>query len=255
MSRLPFRDRFLTPPVARAITAPSSILVAGVGASAAIATGLPLLVAPVVGLLAWAAKVLVSVPRNAPDSRIDPFTLTEPWRSAAVEALKAQVRFDQAVEATEAGPIRTRLQTIGRRIDDGIEEVGRIARRGMQLTAAQGAVDADRARKELATLERGAGGAQTTSSSIQRTVEALRSQIATADRLAALVDEARDQLQLLDARLDESVARAIELSVRVDDVEALGSVGVDVDGVVNEMEALRRALEETTQHVPRAAGS
>ena len=42
MSRLSFKDRFLTPPVARAMTSPVSILLAGAGASVAIATGLPL---------------------------------------------------------------------------------------------------------------------------------------------------------------------------------------------------------------------
>lgn len=255
MSPLPFKDRFLTPPVARAMTAPTSILLAGAGASAAIATGLPLLLAPVVGAAVWAARVLFAVPKNAPQPRIDPFTLEEPWRSAVVEALKAQLRFDQTVQATEPGPIRTRLETIGRRIDDGIGEVHRIARRGMQLSAAREAVDADRARNELAQVEADATQPWAAGSSLERTAEALRAQIATADRLDGLISEARSQLQVLDARLDESVARAIELSVQVDDVEALGSIGVDVDGLVNEMEALRRALDETTQHEPRATGT
>ena len=255
MSRLPFRDRLLTPPVARAITAPTSILLAGAGASAVIATGLPLLLAPVVGVAVWAAKVLFAVPRNQPVARIDPFTLTDPWRGAVVEALKAQLRFDQAVRATDSGPIRTRLEAIGRRIDDGIGEVHRIARRGMQLTAARGAVDADRARRELAAVEGDSEQTRAAGSSLERTAEALRAQIATAERLDGLVAEARSQLQVLDARLDESVARAIELSVQVDDADALGSIGVDVDGLVNEMEALRRALEETTQHDPRATGT
>src|SRR6185503_11886082 len=42
VTRRSFRDRFLTPPVARAITSPTGILLAGAGASAAILVGLPL---------------------------------------------------------------------------------------------------------------------------------------------------------------------------------------------------------------------
>ena len=254
MARLSFRDRFLTPGVARTMMSPGAILLAGAGASIAIATGLPLVVAPVVGAAAWAARVLAAVPRNEPTRRIDPFELPEPWRGAVVEALKAQVRFTQAVEATEPGPIRTRLESIGDRIDDGIGEVHRIARRGVQLSSARAAVDADDAAKQLAAIEPEAREPGSAGSKLERTAEALRAQIATARRLEALVADARAQLQVLDARLDESVARAIELSVQVDDADALGAVGADVDGLVDEMEALRQALEETTQHESQAAG-
>ena len=249
MPRSSFRDRFLTPRVARAVTAPSSILLAGVGASVAIATGLPLVVAPVAGAAAWAARVLLAVPKDEPTHRIDPFSIPEPWRAAVVEALKAQVRFDQAVAATEPGPIRTRLEAIGDRIDDGVGEVGRIARRGAQLVAARAAVDANDAAKALAKLEQDAAGAAP-GSRMERAAEALRAQVATAGRLDALVEDAKAQLLVLDARLDESVARAIELSVRVDDADALVDVGADVDGLVDEMEALRQALEETAHQVP-----
>ena len=105
---------------------------------------------------------------------------------------------------------------------------------------------------ELVDLERDAG--PTPGPQLARAMDALRAQIDTATRLQTLVDDARAQLVVLDARLDESVARAIELSVRVDDVDELRAVGADVDGLVDEMEALRLALEETTHHEPRAAG-
>ena len=246
MPQLSFRDRFLTPPVARAMTAPGSILLAGAGASLALATGLPLLAAPVAGAAAWAARVFLAIPRNESVERIDPFDVPEPWRSCVVEALKAQVRFDQAVEATDAGPIRTRLESIGQRIDDGIREVGRIARRGTQLTAARQAVDADTARAELAKVQHDANESWASGSKLERTAEALQAQIDTAARLDGLIEDARGQLRVLDARLDESVARAIELSVQLDDEEGLRSVDDDVDHLVTEMEALRQALEETS---------
>ena len=75
-------------------------------------------------------------------------------------------------------------------------------------------------------------------------MEALDAQLESADRLARVASDARDRLRLLDARLDELVARAIELSVSEDD-DAVGTLGTDVDGLVTEMESLRQALEET----------
>lgn len=247
MSRLSFKDRFLTPPVARAMTSPVSILLAGAGASVAIATGLPLVAAPVIAVAAWGARVLASVPKAAPVERIDPFSLPEPWRSSVVEALKAQVRYDRAVAAADPGPIRSRLETIGERIDDGVQEAWRIARRGAQLVEARAGIDADEARRDLARVEADANATWAAGSNIERTAQALRSQIETAERLDTVLEQVRSQLQLLDARLDESVARAIELSVQVGDVDDLTAIDADVDGLVNEMEALRLALEETSR--------
>jgi len=242
MARLSFKDRFLTPRVAKAMLSPSAILLAGAGASVAIVAGLPLVVAPAAAAAAWAARVLAAVPRNRPTERIDPFALPEPWRRFVVEALKAQVRYEQTVAGAEAGPVRDRLVAIGARIDDGVQEAWRIARRGSQLVDAREAIDADGARRELAALE----VSPDAGSAAERTAEALRSQIDTAQRLDTTIADVRSQLQLLDARLDESVARASELSVRIGAVDALGPVGADVDDLVSEMEALRVALEEAS---------
>lgn len=247
MPRTSFRDRFLTPPVARAIFSPSGILLAGAGAGLAIATGLPLVVAPLAGAAAWAARVLVAVPRNRPGERIDPFAVPEPWRRFVVEALKAQVRYQQAIAGAQAGAIRERLESIGARIDDGVQEAWRIARRGAQLEDARATIDDAGVRRELDAVQRDAGQAGAMGSAGERTAAALRSQLDTAARLDATIADARSQLQLLDARLDESVARATELSVRIGDADELGPVGADVEGLVQEMEALRLALEETTR--------
>lgn len=251
MPRTSWRDRFLTPPVARAMLSPSGIVLAGAGAGVAIATGLPLVVAPIAGVAAWAARVLAAVPRNRPTERIDPFAVPEPWRRFVVEALKAQVRYRQAIAGAEAGPIRERLESIGARIDDGVQEAWRIARRGAQLEDARATIDDAEVRRELDAVQRDAGQGWAAGSAVERTAAALRSQLETAARLDATIADARSQLQLLDARLDESVARATELRVGISDADELAPIGADVEGLVQEMEALRLALEETT----RAAGT
>ncbi|MDQ3974558.1 MAG: hypothetical protein M3276_09545, partial [Actinomycetota bacterium] len=78
-----------------------------------------------------------------------------------------------------------------------------------------------------------------------RTVQALAAQLESTERIAAVARDTRDRLRLLDARLDEAVARAVELSLRAGDPIELGGLGDDVDSLVGEMETLRQALEET----------
>jgi hypothetical protein len=50
---------------------------------------------------------------------------------------------------------------------------------------------------------------------------------------------------VINAQLDEAVARAVELSVGGHDVGDLRPLTDDVDNLVNELEALRQGLEET----------
>jgi len=57
LERIP--SDYRTPAVARAITAPSAILAAGVGASVVILAGAPLVAAAVVGAACWAGRVTV----------------------------------------------------------------------------------------------------------------------------------------------------------------------------------------------------
>lgn len=245
MARLSLRDRFFTPPVARAMTSPAGILLAGAGAAAALAAGLPLLVAPVAAIGAWGARVAAAIPRNPDATRIDPFSLAEPWRRFVQESLEAQARYRAAVSTTREGPLRRRLDEIGRRIDEGVEACWRIARRGQQLVDARSNIDAGAVAAELARISDDAEEAWAKGSAIEATAEALRSQLATAERMDRVIADTHSRLQLLDARLDESVARAIELSVGADDASDLAALGADVEDVVSEMEALRQALEET----------
>ena len=63
--------------------------------------------------------------------------------------------------------------------------------------------------------------------------------------MVLVVNEARDRLRLLDARLDEAVARATELALQTGEDVDLSGLGTAVDRLVEDMEALRAALEET----------
>ena len=242
LERVP--SEYRTPAVARALTLPSAVLIGGVGMSAAILAGAPVVAAAVVGAVCWAGRVALAIPRRPREPRIDPHTLPEPWRGFVRKAVAARNRFDKAVKNTDPGPLRDRLAEMAARVSVGATECWRIARRAAALDAAVAELDAAGIRAQLdqceADLRHDPGRTE-----VAATAEALRRQLASATRLADVVDDARDRLRRLDAQLDEAVARALELSLGSDDAGALAPVGSAVNGVVGELESLRQALEES----------
>jgi hypothetical protein len=252
MSGLSLRDRFFTPPVARAITSPAGILCLGAGASIGIIAGAGILGAALLGGLAWAGRVAFAIPRQPADSRIDPFTLSEPWRHFVSDALQARTRFEQAVRGARSGPLQDRLRDIESRVDTGVQEVWRIARRGDQLVAGRRQMDPDAIRQDIAATHALAEAPGASDETVASTLESLEAQLATVERVERVIGQANSKLRLLNARLDEAAARTIELSVQAQEVADLGGLGADVDQMVHEMEALRQAIEETSGSAPTA---
>jgi hypothetical protein len=244
LERLPERAR--TPAMARAITSPGGILLAGAGASAAILAGAPLAAAAVVGGLVWAGRVALAVPRAKRRPQIVATTVNEPWRSLVRQAQRAETRFAQVLAGTDPGPLRDRLAEVGARVTVGVEECWRIAQRGDELRAAVadlGVADLqnqlDRAQADAARFPERAD--------LQGTALAVRQQLASAERLATVARDAEDRLRRLAAQLNEAVARAVELSLNAPDLGTLQPLGSDVDSLVGELESLRVALEETSR--------
>ena len=161
------------------------------------------------------------------------------------EAVQAQSRFDQVVRETRPGPFRDRLAEIAERIATGVEESWRVGRHGQRLREARRQIDVAGVTRQLEAARRDADESLAARSSLSRTTEALEAQLASARRMDEVIAEARDRLRLLDARLGEAVARSVELSIQVVDVGRLGRLDADVDMVVDELEALRLALDET----------
>lgn len=237
---------------AEAVTAPSAILLAGAGAAAGILGGLAAL--PVIGIAAaaWLVRVATLLPRRGGSTRIDPMSISDPWRRFVRDALDAQRRYRKAVSKANEGPLRARLLEIGERIDAGVEECWRVACRGDELVDAIGNLDVIGARKDLAEAKQEAR--DTRSETHHSTVESLQAQVDAADRMIGVAEDAQDRIRLLNARLDEAVARAVELSIKAEDVGELGRLGGQVEDVVSEMESLRVSLDEVSG-TAQAAGA
>ena len=228
--------------------APAAIWSIGIGAAIGILATGSFAVAIVLAVLGWLLATSIPVVRRWNARRgpgaVDPFSLREPWRTAVRQALQAQDRFRLATGSVAPGPLRDRLTTIGQQLERGVEEAGRVARRGQRLEDVRRQIDSGSVQNELQRVEAVAGVSPTDDPSLTRTAEALRAQLATADRLDRVLGDTRNRLTLLDARLDEAVARTLELSVDADDPEDLGGVNTTVESVLEEMEALRLALDE-----------
>jgi hypothetical protein len=176
----------------------------------------------------------------AGDRSIDPFTLGEPWRFFVRDALSARRRFEEAVGRARPGPLRDRLEEIGRQLTEGVNRTWATAQQGQTLREARKRIDTNKVSQRIAQLQDHADA------NAEGTLASLRAQLSSAERLDRVTVEAESKLRLLQAQLDEAVARAAELSVKAGDVGELSGVGDDIAHVVEEMEALRLALEETS---------
>lgn len=196
----------------------------------------------ILGLIAGYAIGLTTavIIRHRDTERIDPFALNEPWRFFVRDALQARNRYRSTVAALDDGPIADRLRDMGRQIDAGVEESWRIARRGQAIADARRTIKRDKVIRQIAEIEREDDDAST-----DRRLESLESQLASSDHLGEVLDDAERRLKILDTRLEDSVTRAIAVSARLGDDRALSTVEDDMTLLVDELEALREALDDT----------
>jgi len=218
----------------------------------AVAILLFLLIAFVVGGVAGVALLRNATKQGAPafggaapglgDSRkMDPFAVGEPWRQFVTRATRARTQFATAISTVGPGPKLDRLNSIGVRLDEAVDDVWSVARQGHALSQGRNRIDLGEIRRRLGTVS----GDDATSAS---TRESLQNQIDAAERLNSEISQTERTLELLTTRLDESVATATELSAGASssaDLGAIGSLDSDMNRLVDDLEALRLALAET----------
>ena len=234
-------DHLRTPPIARALTSPWTWVLAAAGGAAGFLLGGPL-GAVALGALAAGGRIGVAGLKRPARPRIDPFALGEPWKRLVQDAVQAQNRFADVVRAARSGPTRERLDDIGDRIAEGVEDAWAIGQAGGLLTDARRRIDVARLQRRIAETE--AGG---------ETAAALQAQLDSAARLDATIADTRDRLQLTTARLDEAVVRAAEVAARAGDPAGLEALDSDVELLVEDLEALRQGLDEVDRPSPGTA--
>jgi hypothetical protein len=234
------------PVVVRAALSPVAVGGAAVGGLIGLLAGGGLVGLVVIALLGWivgAAGTVVLGHRGGrilPDERIDPFAVGEPWRHFVRDAVTARNRFDDAMRSTKPGPLKERLATIRQSVDAGVRECWEVAKQAQNIAQARKVLD-------VPTLRRRLEGLQATDTDTSVTEGSLQAQLESAARLDAVLGDVTTKLQVLEAQLTEAVTRAIEVAALAGHDDELSGVGSDVDQVVDNLEALRLALAETSR--------
>jgi hypothetical protein len=238
--------------LANAVSAPASLLAAGAVAAGTILAGAGLPVGLAAGAGAWAVSTLVkirgvrSARAVARAERIDAFALREPWRRYVQSMLSTQQRFERAVLATRPGPLRDRLTEIGRRVHDAVHESWELAKQGDRLDRAVEGYNVTEIRRELAVIRAEmARSDPSRHGALGKAAESVAARLGSVERMAERAQQLRDRAVVLDAQLDEIIAKATELSVTASSVDELTPLGTEVDHLVDEMESLRRAFADT----------
>lgn len=220
--------------------APWRLALTAVAGVAALVLGAPWWLAIITAASFFLITMPLSIPRAERVPRIDAFALSEPWRRYVSSAQKAQTRYLQTVRSAPEGPLRTRLDEIGEKLAEGLQECWAIARDGDRIDATLARLRASELQANLVRLR--AEQETTPSDATAATIASLEQQLATADRLRARSTEASDRLRLAQVQLDQLVASAAEVAAGIGDGDLLAS---GIESVVTELEALRQAVEET----------
>lgn len=236
------RDRFFTPTTAKAILSWRILVGAGIAAITAV-VGVPLGIAVALGAGLYVGSVAAAMPRRPGRPAIDPFALSEPWRRLMQQAQASGRKLRSTIDGFDDGPLRQQLLSIADQLEHGLDEAWQIARRGDEIDEVVRTLDPVRLRSKLATLEAAsAGDRDDRSPDADAAITSVEQQLATADRLKRQSAETADALRAEQARLDELVARAVEVRVGTVDTAAYAH---EVDDVVVRLEALHQAVQET----------
>jgi hypothetical protein len=175
-------------------------------------------------------------------TKVDPFTVGEPWRQLVQGAQRSASKLHATIEGASDGPLKERMQSIAARLDSGLEETWRIARRGDQIDGTVRTLDPVALRSKLDSLHR--RNDVNPSPDLDAAIASVESQLASTQRLKDESTKAADTLRLAQTRFDELVSRAAEVSIGAGDTDAYEH---DVDDLVVELESLRLAVEETNR--------
>ena len=188
---------------------------------------------PAVGSLAVLRR------RKTPDdplAHVDPGATSPRFAPAVAEALESRRRYRELVDGLRPGPVRDRLERTQERLDAGVLAVWDTAVRATEIERTLATLDPERVTAEYKRAKR-AGD--------EPDVEAaLGQRFMSVQRLLNTLDDTDDRLRLLDARLGAAVAQAAEVALDVAGPSAADALDAELAGVVDDLAALRSALDE-----------
>jgi hypothetical protein len=175
-------------------------------------------------------------PRD-PLASVDPSSVSPRFAPAVAAALDARRRFATVVAGVKPGPSHDRLAAAGARLDAGVMAVWAAADRASRVESTLAALDPDRVTDEYKQAKRGGSDPELEAVLAQR--------FASVQRLLNALDETDGRLRLLEARLGAAVAAAAEVALGASGGGTVAdALDAELDGVVGELDALRRALDE-----------
>ena len=239
------------PSVKRAAASPSAIVLAGAGIAVGELAHLGIAVAVVLGAvgyggrLGWAAlRRRAILRRRARQSRIDPWSLPEPWRGYVARSIDARKRARQLASSPAPGPVADHLRTVVGALDAAVQEHWALAQAGAALAGSPGR--AERVSQELARvqglLSRSEGADR---SALATQEEALASELRSLRQTEAVAGEASLRLGASCSQLEAVVAAAGGL---------VSTAGVPADANLVSLETELASLTAALEEARRAAG-
>jgi hypothetical protein len=252
LERLPdAREGKRLPNLKRAAASPSAIVLAGAGVAAGELAHFGIAVAVVLGAvgyggrLGWAAlRRRAILRRRARQSRIDPWSLPEPWRGYVARSIDARKRARQLALSPAPGPVADHLKAMLGALDTAVQEHWALAQAGAALAGSPGR--AERVSQELARVQGLLSRSEGANRAALATQEqALASELRSLRQTEAVAGEASLRLGTSCSQLEAVVAAAGRL------VTAAGAPAAsDLASLQTELASLTAALEEAR----RAAG-
>jgi len=167
--------------------------------------------------------------------------MAEPWRSLAAQAVAIRERFDRFASTVEPGPLARGLADVQRLIGDCVAECESVTALAADLASVAAAVDATSIRVRAAAA-RADALAHPGDRDLESLAAALAAEMASSDRLHALVASLDRNLHRLVAQLNDAVNQAVAL--------AFGSTRyADLRSLVEQLEALREAFADSAAQV------
>lgn len=141
--------------------------------------------------------------------QIDAMAVPPAHRSVVDDALRARTQFHSLLTTTAPGPMQDRLHELSAKVDAGVQAVWEAVQQAVRLEQVVATLDPVRVAEDLKRAKRAEQSGQADGAA----VEALTARFASTQRLLNSLDELRQRIPVLEARLGTAVARAAEITL------------------------------------------